>query len=846
MTQTQNKFQNKLDFRFLSQNMSENHLQSIYEHLTAQYILYKKNFLACLFILMSVLNISGQELDPPSTNKIEGIDFLLTTGHSLQSTRPDSSLFLGFQAKELSQKVDYNKGIANANLLIGTSYLLSENLDSATYYIKESIRQTEYYNIEEVQCRAYSNYGIVLLYKGSLDSAEIYFHRALVIYNKIKNYQGAYKALNNLATVAIFNDDYSLSLEYLFECLELSEHLEDPTLLPRTYSNISSSYQNIGDYEQALDYLKKSMSYGVDEADYKLKIVNANKLGDIYLNLGDTESARETFVSILNLYRGKQDCWLLESHLGISDTYIEMGDLDSALSHAKIAYDMSQDCGFFHFNYQTLFQQGIVYLEMGNYDQAEYHFKECEATFETMQIDEGFYELFAYLSQVYELKGDYKSSLSYYKHYKALQDSSLNEKNLRALSRVEMNKEFAAEKQILMAKQEAQERILQEKVAYETQTRNYILAGLVILIIALAVGTRSYMQVRMANKTLAKNNKIIKNQSQELSYKAELLKQSNEEVKKLSSYREGLAHMAVHDMKNPLNTIMGLSEEGEVTKEQLRKINKASRHIFTFLTNILDIYKFEETNIAIDVKPHRVMDQINEAVHDVEILVEEKGITILKELSMDLVGTYDSQLVRRILTNLITNSIKYSKYGQDILIKGYATEEEIVLSVVDFGQGIKSGHIPHLFEKFTPTKPQRITGSASTGIGLNFCQLAVEAHGGKIWAESEVGKGTKFSFTFPLREIPDYYLDENGIEAIAEEINQKLILPDEVDVILESTNELKGYQVYQIGKINKVIAHLEKIEVQSPWKNKLKAIAYRGDQQDYADFLTETLNQYGQ
>ncbi len=804
-----------------------------------------KSKLTTILLLLWSWMVVGQNSTPPSTEKIEGIDFLLTTGRSLQTTNPDSSLFLGRQAKQLSQKVEYTKGIANANLLIGTSHLLKENLDSASYFIKIAIRKAEYYNLEGLQSRAYSNYGIIMLYMGNLDSSEIYFHRALVLYNKTQNYQGAYKAQDNLATIAILNDDYPLSLDYLFQCLELSDHLKDPSLLPRTYSNISSSYQNIGEYEEALKYLKKSMSYGIEDGDDELRISNTNKLGDIYLQIGDLESAHEMFTSNLKLYRGKDDCWLLESHLGISDTYVEMEDLDSALFHANIAYDMAQDCGFFHFNYQTLFQKGHIYLAMGRYDEAEYNLKQCEASINSMQIEEGFYELFAVLSELYERKGDYKTSLSYYKQYKALQDSSLNEQNLRDLSRLEMNKEFAAEKQILLTKQEAQERILEEKVAYETQTRNYILAGLIILIIALAVGTRSYMQVRLANRTLAKNNKIIKNQSQELGYKAELLKNSNEEVKKLSAYREGLAHMAVHDMKNPLNTIMGLSEEGHVTREQVRKINKASRHIFTFLTNILDIYKFEETSISLDVKPHRVMDQINEAVHDVEILVEEKGISILKELSLDLVGTYDAQLVRRIMTNLITNSIKYSKYGQDILIKGYATETEIVLSVVDFGQGIKSNHIPHLFEKFTSTKPQRITGSASTGIGLNFCQLAVEAHGGKIWAESEVGKGTKVSFTFPLQEIPDYYLDENGIEAIAEEINQKLVIPEEVDIILSFTEELKKYRVYQIGKINQVIAHLEEIEILSPWKNKLKAIAYRGDQKDYSDFLTETLTQYG-
>jgi tetratricopeptide (TPR) repeat protein len=389
--------------------------------------------------------VLAQNSNPPSTDKIEGIDFLLTTGHSLQSTNPDSSLFLGRQAMELSQKVEYTKGIANANLLIGTSHLLKENLDSASYYIKKSIRQTEYYNFEGVQSRAYSNYGIVMLYMGNLDSSDIYFHRALVLYNKTQNYQGAYKALNNLATVAILNDDYPLSLDYLFQCLELSDHLEDPSLLPRTYSNISSNYQNIGDYEEALKYLKKSMSYGIEEGDDELRISNTNKLGDIYLMIGDLESAHETFTSILKLYRGKNDCWLLESHLGMSDTYIEMEAMDSALAHANIAYDMAQDCGFFHFNYQTLFQKGNIYLAMGDYDQAEYNLKQCEESFSTMQIDEGFYELFAVLSDLYEKKGDYKKSLAYFKHYKALQDSSLNEQKLRDLSRLDMNKEFAAE-----------------------------------------------------------------------------------------------------------------------------------------------------------------------------------------------------------------------------------------------------------------------------------------------------------------------------------------------------------------------------------------------------------------
>ena len=635
-----------------------------------------------------------------------------------------------------------------------------------------------------------------------------------------------------------------MSLDYLFQCLELSEFIEDPSLLPRTYSNISSNYMSLGEYSKALDYLKKSMKMGAQDGDFELKISNANKLGDLYLKLGELGKAQRTFISTINLYEDEGDCALLESHLGLSDVYFTLGALDSALFHAKIAHQTGQQCSFYHFTYQTQSQLATIYLELGEFSLAENYLKSLLKSFSSMEM-EGYHELYLNLSILYEKKGEYKEALKFYKEFKTLQDSIFNKKNLRALSRLELTKEFTAEKKILLAQQEAQEKILEEQVAHETQTRNFVLIGLLLLLVALGIGARSYVQIRKANASLEKNNNIIKNQSQELGYKAELLKRSNQEIVKLSNYREGLAHMAVHDMKNPLNTIMGLSEDGEVTKEQLRKINKASRHIFTFLTNVLDIYKFEETKITIDVKPHRVMDQINEAVHDVEIILQEKGITVLTELSQDLVGTYDSELVRRILVNLMANSVKYSKYGQDLLLKGRLVDSELILSVVDFGQGIDPDHLPFLFEKFTSSKPQRISGSASTGIGLNFCQLAVEAHGGRIWAESEVNKGTKISFSFPLLEIPDFYWDENGIEAIVEEPNQPLVIPIEEEIILRSTEALQGLQVYQIGKINKVIADLEKADVTSPWKNKLKAIAYRGDQKDYSDFLTETIQQYG-
>ena len=92
-----------------------------------------------LFLFPFTFNLRGQREVPDSQVRIEGIDFLLSTGHSLQSTHPDSSLFLGHQAKQLSQKVNYKKGIANANLLIGTSHLLKENMDSAIIFIKRSI-----------------------------------------------------------------------------------------------------------------------------------------------------------------------------------------------------------------------------------------------------------------------------------------------------------------------------------------------------------------------------------------------------------------------------------------------------------------------------------------------------------------------------------------------------------------------------------------------------------------------------------------------------------------------------------------------------------------------------------
>lgn len=229
--------------------------------------------------------------------------------------------------------------------------------------------------------------------------------------------------------------------------------------------------------------------------------------------------------------------------------------------------------------------------------------------------------------------------------------------------------------------------------------------------------------------------------------------------------RDQLVHMLVHDLKNPITAILGLLEivkdDGErlIPPDLMNMIELAreeSQHLLYLAANMLDVRKMQAGKMVLSlvhIRPNDLEQVIEQAKLDVGIALKERRITVNVDKRFAQVPV-DRDILRRIFANLISNAVKHTRTGGLIEVVGRSSASALELAVRDNGEGIPAQDIPNLFAAF---EQSRLTMHSrfDTGMGLAFCRLAVEQHGGRIWVESERGKGARFYFTLPLEKHED-------------------------------------------------------------------------------------------
>ena len=220
-----------------------------------------------------------------------------------------------------------------------------------------------------------------------------------------------------------------------------------------------------------------------------------------------------------------------------------------------------------------------------------------------------------------------------------------------------------------------------------------------------------------------------------------------------------LANMS-HELRTPLNAILGYTElmaDGiygelpEKTMGVLKRLESNGRHLLGLINDVLDLSKIEAGQLVLDLSDYSLEDIAQTVRSTLEPLAADKKLAFKVEVAPKMpAGHGDGRRLTQVLINLVGNAIKFTDAGE-VVINATATDGSFHLSVRDTGPGISAADQAKLFQEFQQADNAITRKKGGTGLGLAISKRIVEMHGGKIWVESQVGQGSTFSFTVPVR-----------------------------------------------------------------------------------------------
>ena len=239
------------------------------------------------------------------------------------------------------------------------------------------------------------------------------------------------------------------------------------------------------------------------------------------------------------------------------------------------------------------------------------------------------------------------------------------------------------------------------------------------------------------------------------------LEQSLRKQRELEKLRDDLMKMIVHDLKSPLTSVLATLEMlldgdfGTLVEAQRRAIADSegkAEDLLTLINDLLEVSRLEEAELTLDLQPIAPAALLAEIMHEWALRFQQEGAVATVDVPDDApVFEADRALLKRVMSNLLQNALTHSSTAVTLHISARRNGDGILFTVADNGPGIPPEYHEVIFRKFERVKTSIAPSTRSSGLGLAFCKLAVDAHGGRIWVQSAEGQGSAFHIALPLK-----------------------------------------------------------------------------------------------
>ena len=286
--------------------------------------------------------------------------------------------------------------------------------------------------------------------------------------------------------------------------------------------------------------------------------------------------------------------------------------------------------------------------------------------------------------------------------------------------------------------------------------------------------------------------------------------------------------MIVHDLKNPLNSIISLAESDTV--------RQSGKQMLNMVMNILDVQKYEETEIKLQKLSFSINLISESALNQVNLLYQQKSITVENYIS-DYAVIIDADLIERVFINILTNAIKYTPNNGKIVLKSDKIGTDYIRIIIsDNGPGIPQDRLDNIFLKFEQVVAKKSGIARSTGIGLTFCKMVIEAHNCEIGVETKLEKGTSFWFTLPAWHNSDKLID---VETKLMEKKSLELAKTDKEILKHYLEKFQNLEVYELSDIERIIDKVDfsKSSELQQWKKEMDNALYAMNQEKYTKLI---------
>ncbi len=647
----------------------------------------------------------------------------------------------------LTMKLPELSGMERAEALVqlALNYATTDSAQSLSY-ANEAIDLAESLGDSVNLGLAIFNRGECYYYFDEYEAALESYSTSLEIFEELSDSVNIGDTHNAIGLAYYFTGEYNSAVSHFYKSLNYLQRAKHAEKAANVYSNLGLVFSRIGEYNKALQNYRVASAMNAAIPDSTSLAVNFNGMGVSFYNLEQYDSSKVYYNKALNLFKlqvnRQREAIALNN---IANIYVNTGDsLQKALSSYEQAIGVFEDLGDLRSKAHTLEGLGCVYRELKNYSRAVQVFHESLKL--TDENGYGYYlqQLNYYdLALTYERMGRMDDAYNAFKLYSAFKDSLLREERLNQVAELEQ-KYLTQQKEVEIERLNASRQIDQLKIQRNEEVRAFGMIAIVLLVVTIFLISVAYMNKRKRNQLLSMKNERIEDQRLEL--------------EKLNASKNKFFSIIAHDLKNPFHTVMGYAylihkESNGFSADEMKKyagdIYRSANSIFRLLHNLLDWAHSQTGTLAYTPQKVSFLEVYASTESLIKPVADQKRISLHTEISEDVYVYADPRMLETVMRNLVNNAIKFTHQGGLVEVKVESEGHKVVVCVEDNGVGMSSSDVRSLFQIDSKLKRKGTNNEDGSGLGLLVCNEFVQKNGGKIWVDSQNGKGSRFFFSVP-------------------------------------------------------------------------------------------------